>query len=121
MIEIVRHFEYKGYKCSITKVSYPQEVIDSAMEEHDDMSGRVSWYCGYITISIEEDEKYRDIIENILHGGVTDEVRYALTTRLGFDLNHVESLDYPNTEDFVEKNLRAVADFITGKEMRMIK
>jgi hypothetical protein len=25
------------------------------------------------------------------------------------------------TEDFVEKNLRAVADFITGKEMRMIK
>ena len=117
MIEIVRNFEYKGYKCSITKVSYPQTCIDS-FKSFPDMSGRTSWYCGYITIPIEEDEKYRDIIENILHGGVTDEVRYALTTRLGFDLNHKDSVDYPNNEDFVEKNLRAVADFITGKEMR---
>lgn len=46
------------------------------------------------------------------------EVKYKDTVRLGFDLNHEESLDYPNTADFVEKNLRAVADFITGKEMR---
>lgn len=121
MIRLVSNFEYKGYKCSITEVSYPQDVIDSAMEEHEDMSGRLSWYCGYITLPNEEDEKYRDIIESIVHGGVTDEVRYALTVRLGFDLNHKDSIYHPNTEEFVEANLRAVADFITSKEMRMIK
>lgn len=53
-----------------------------------------------------------------MHGGITDEVRYKDTVRLGFDLNHKDSVDYPNTEDFVENNLRAVADFITSKEMR---
>lgn len=118
MIEIVRNFEYKGYKCSITKVSYPQDVIDSAMEEHDDMSGRISWYCGYIELPFSEKEKYNDIIDNIMHGGITYEEKYKDTVILGFDLNHKDSVDYPNTEDFVENNLRAVADFITGKEMR---
>lgn len=120
MIEIVRNFEYKGYKCSITKVSYPQTSIDS-FKSFPDMSGRTSWYCGYIEIPFSEEEKYRDIIDYIMHGGITDEVRYKDTVRLGFDLNHKDSVDYPNTEDFVEKNLRAVADFITGNEMRMIK
>lgn len=118
MIEHVRDFEYKGFKCKITKVSYPQDVIDAAMAEHEDMSGRLSWYCGYITLADSEDEKYHDIIDSILHGGITDEVPYMDSVRLGFDLNHKDSVDYPNTEEFVESNLRAVADFITGKEMR---
>lgn len=117
MIEIVRNFEYKGYKCSITKVSYSQTCIDS-FKSFPDMSGRLSWYCGYIEIPFSEEEKYRDIIDSIVHGGITDEVKYKDTVRLGFDLNHKDSVDYPNTEDFVENNLRAVADFITGKEMR---
>ena len=117
MIKIVRNFEYKGYKCSITKVSYPQTSIDS-FKSLPDMSGRTSWYCGYIEIPFSEEEKYRDIIDSIMHGGITDEVRYKDTVRLGFDLNHKDSVNYPNTEDFVEKNLRAVADFITGNEMR---
>ena len=120
MIKHVRNFEYKGYRCMITEVSYPQTFIDS-LKSLPDMAGRLSWYCGYIEIPFSEEEKYRDIIDSIMHGGITDEERYEDTVRLGFDLNHVESLDYPNTEDFVEKNLRAVADFITGKEMRMIK
>lgn len=120
MIKHVRNFEYKGYRCMITEVSYPQTSIDS-FKSFPDMSGRLSWYCGYIEIPFSEEEKYRDVIDNIMHGGITDEVRYKDTVRLGFDLNHVESLDYPNTEEFAEANIRAVADFITGNEMRIIK
>ena len=108
MIKHVRNFEYKGYRCMITEVSYPQTFIDS-LKFLPDMAGRLSWYCGYIEIPFSEEEKYRDIIDSIMHGGITDEERYE------------DSVDYPNTEEFVEKNLRAVADFITGKEMRMIK
>lgn len=118
MVKRVRDFGYKGYTCHITQVSYPQEVIDASMKEYDDMSGRLSWYCGYIELPFSEKEKYHDIIDNIMPGGITYEEKYKDTVLLGFDLNHEESLDYPNTEDFVERNLRAVADFITGKEMR---
>ena len=83
MIKHVRNFEYKGYRCMITEVSYPQTFIDS-LKFLPDMAGRLSWYCGYIEIPFSEEERYEN------------------TVRLGF----------------VEKNLRAVADFITGKEMR---
>lgn len=116
--KVVKQFSYKGYRCTITEVSYPPVSIEKFKKDFPDMSGRISWYCGYIEIPLSEEEKYRDIIDNIMHGGITDEVKYKETVRLGFDLNHEESLDYPNTEEFVEANLRAVADFITGKEMR---
>lgn len=118
MYRVVKHFTYKGYRCLITEVTYPKETIDKFKKDFPDMSGRLSWYCGYIEIPFSEEEKYRDIIDSIMHGGVTYEERYENTVRLGFDLNHKDSVDYPNTEEFVEKNLRAVADFITGKEMR---
>lgn len=116
--KVVKQFTYKGYRCMITEVSYPPESIEKFKKDFPDMSGRISWYCGYIELPFSEEEKYRDIIDGIMHGGITDEAKYKETVRLGFDLNHEESLDYPNTEEFVESNLRAVADFITGKEMR---
>ena len=91
MYRVVNPFTYKGYRCMITEVTYPKETIDKFKKDFPDISGRISWYCGYIEIPLSEEEKYRDIIDNIMHGGITDEVKYKETVRLGFDLNHEEN------------------------------
>ena len=80
MIKNVRNFEYKGYRCMITEVSYPQTFIDS-LKILPDMAGRLSWYCGYIEIPFSEEEKYRDIIPKTLLKRIFEQLLILLQVR----------------------------------------
>lgn len=112
MIDVVKEFKYRGYECIVKKINYSKENIKGLFSLGEDVSPiRTEWYCGYVVVPNSK-LKFKDDVNNILHGGITYTDSFSEFTVLGFDCNHSISTDEHNTIEFVENNLKEAIDFI---------
>ena len=112
MIDVVKEFKYREYECIVKKIYYSEEDIRGLFSLGEDVRPiRTEWYCGYVVVPNSK-LKFKDDVDNILHGGITYQESFPKYTVWGFDCNHSISTDEHNNIEFVENNLKEAIDFI---------